>query len=113
MRGFEVKQKNVHTKVYTYNVKVVKKGLEGSFRLKHVIQTLFNILYGHLNLNQKKIEFNQLPVKPAGKPIKPAGKLIKPAGKLRNLNSTGTDRFPAKPDRYTGTGLHRFGRTGR
>ena len=30
-----------------------------------------------------------------------------------NLNSTDTDRFPAKPDRYTGTGLHRFGRTDR
>ena len=27
-----------------------------------------------------------------------------------NLNSTGTDRFPAKPDRYTGTGPHLFGR---
>ena len=42
------KQKNMHTKIYKYNVKhvihcinikVVKKGLEGSFRLKHVIQT--------------------------------------------------------------------------
>ena len=38
-------KKNVHTKiykynvkVYKYNVKVVKKGLEGSFRLKYVIQ---------------------------------------------------------------------------
>ena len=30
-----------------------------------------------------------------------------------NLNSTGTDRFPAKPDRYTGTGPRRFGRSGR
>jgi len=30
-----------------------------------------------------------------------------------NLNLTGTDRFPAKPDRYTGTGPRRFGRTGR
>ena len=30
-----------------------------------------------------------------------------------NLNSTGTDRFLAKPDRYTGTGPRRFGRTGR
>ena len=39
LRGFKVKQKNVHTKVYKYNVKVVKKGLEGLFRLKHVIQT--------------------------------------------------------------------------
>ena len=29
------------------------------------------------------------------------------------LNSTGTDRFPAKPDRYTGTGARRFGRSGR
>ena len=28
-----------------------------------------------------------------------------------NLNSTGTDRFPAKPDRYTGTGPRRFGRS--
>ena len=52
---------------------------------------------------------NRLPVKPAGKPVKPF--------ELRNLNSnltsTGTDRFPAKPDRYTGTGPHRFRRTGR
>ena len=30
-----------------------------------------------------------------------------------NLNSTGTDRFPTKPDRYTGTGPRRFGRSGR
>ena len=44
----KLNKKNVHTKVYKYNVKhvihcinvkVVKKGLEGSFRLKHVIQT--------------------------------------------------------------------------
>ena len=28
-----------------------------------------------------------------------------------NLNSTGTDRFLAKPDRYTGIGPRRFGRT--
>ena len=32
---------------------------------------------------------------------------------LSFLNSTGTDRFPAKPDRYTGTGPRRFGRSGR
>ena len=31
-------KKNVHTKVYKYNVKVVKRGLEGSFILKYVIQ---------------------------------------------------------------------------
>ena len=30
-----------------------------------------------------------------------------------NLNSTGIDRFSAKPDRYTGTGARRFGRSGR
>ena len=30
-----------------------------------------------------------------------------------NLNLAGTDRFPAKPDRYTGTGPRRFGRSGR
>ena len=30
-----------------------------------------------------------------------------------NLNSTGTDWFPAKPDRYTGTGPRRFGRIDR
>ena len=30
-----------------------------------------------------------------------------------NLNSTGTDRFPTKPDRYTGTGPRRFGWSGR
>src|SRR6185437_2038819 len=30
-----------------------------------------------------------------------------------NLNSTGTDLFPTKPDRYTGTGPRRFGRSGR
>ena len=30
-----------------------------------------------------------------------------------NLNSTGTDRFLAKQDRYTGTGPRRFGRSGR
>ena len=29
LRGFEVKQKNVHTKVYKYNVKVVKKRIGG------------------------------------------------------------------------------------
>ena len=29
-----------------------------------------------------------------------------------NLNSTDTDRFPTKPDRYTGTGPWRFGRSG-
>ena len=28
-----------------------------------------------------------------------------------NLNSTSIDRFPAKPDRYTGTGPRRFGRS--
>ena len=35
----------------------------------------FNILCGHLNLNQKrkKIKFDRLPIKPAGKPIKTAG----------------------------------------
>ena len=32
---------------------------------------------------------------------------------LSVLNSTGTDRFSAKPDRYTGTGARRFGRSGR
>ena len=30
-----------------------------------------------------------------------------------NLNPTGLDRFPVKPVRYTGTGAHRFDRTGR
>ena len=32
---------------------------------------LFSILYGHLNLNQKrkKFEFGRLPVKPAGIPV--------------------------------------------
>ena len=35
----KLNKKSVHTKVYKYNVKVVKKRLEGSFRLKHVIQT--------------------------------------------------------------------------
>ena len=30
-----------------------------------------------------------------------------------NLNSTGPGRFPTKPDRYTGTGPRRFGRSGR
>jgi len=30
-----------------------------------------------------------------------------------NLNSTGTDQFPVKPDRYTGTGPRRFGRSDR
>ena len=28
-----------------------------------------------------------------------------------NLNLIGTDRFSAKPDRYTGTGPQRFGRS--
>ena len=37
---------------------------------------LFSILCGHLNLNQKKIEFGRLPVKPTGKPVKPAGKPV-------------------------------------
>ena len=29
LRGFKVKQKNVHTKVYKYNVKVVQKRIKG------------------------------------------------------------------------------------
>ena len=36
---YKLNKKSVHTKVYKYNVKVVKKELEGSFRLKYVIQT--------------------------------------------------------------------------
>ena len=47
---------------------------------------LFSILCGHLNLN-KKIEFGRLPV---------SRRLLN-----SNLNLTGSDRFPAKPDRYT------------
>src|SRR6185437_7512741 len=42
-------------KVYKYNVKIVKIGLEGSFKLKHVIKHLFSILCAHLNLNQKNM----------------------------------------------------------
>ena len=38
---------------------------------------LFSILCGHLNLNQKKIEFGRLPVKPTGKLVKPAGILVR------------------------------------
>ena len=29
LRGFEVKQKNVHTKIYKYNVKIVQKRIRG------------------------------------------------------------------------------------
>jgi hypothetical protein len=83
---------------------------------------LFSILCGHLNLNQKrkKFEFGRLPVKPTGKPVKPAGKPVQPTGKPVRTDCTAAfefkfefDRFPTKPDRYTGTGLRRFGRTGR
>ena len=39
LRNLKLNKKNVHTKIYKYNVKLIKKGLEDSFRLKHVIQT--------------------------------------------------------------------------
>jgi len=44
---------------------------------------LFSILYGHLNLNQKrkKFEFDRLPIKLTGKPVKLTGKPVKPTGK--------------------------------
>ena len=78
----------------------------------------FSILCRHLNLNQKrkKFEFGRLPVKSAGKPVKPTGKPVRTIARRllnSNLNLTGSDWFPAKLDRYTGTGLRRFGRTGR
>ena len=52
--GFEVKQKNMHTKVYKYNVKVVKKELEGSLRLKHVIQTFIQYTLRVFEFKPKK-----------------------------------------------------------
>ena len=67
---------------------------------------------------KKKIEFDRLPIKPTGyQSNRPVNRSNRPVYRyepvvLRNLNSAGTDRFPAKPDRYTGTGPHRFGRTG-
>ena len=90
----------------------------------------FSILYGHLNFNQKRkknwilpvtSQTDQLPVKPTGyqsnrlvyRPNRPVYRSNRPVYwyepvELRilnsNLNSTGTDRFLAKPDRYTGTG---------
>ena len=85
MRAFEVKQKSVHTKVYKYNVKIVKKGLEGSFRLKHIIQIFiwYTLRAFEFKQKKKKIEFDRLPVKPDGipdKPAKPAGIPAKPTG---------------------------------
>ena len=29
LRGFEIKQKNVHIKIYKFNVKIVQKRIEG------------------------------------------------------------------------------------
>ena len=50
----KLNQKNVHTKVYKYNVKVVKKELEGSFRLKHVIQTFIQYTLWAFEFKPKK-----------------------------------------------------------
>ena len=74
LQAFEFTQKNVHTKVYKYNikhvihcinVKVVKKGLEGSFRLKHVIQTFIQYILRAFEFKQKN-KFGRLPLKPTG-----------------------------------------------
>ena len=85
----------------------------------------FSILCGYLNLNQKrkKIEFGRVPVKPTGyQSNRPVNRSNRPVYRSEpiarrilnsNLNLTSSDRLPAKPDRYTGTGLLRFGRTGR
>ena len=79
---------------------------------------LFSILFGHLNLNQKrkKIEFagyqSNRPVNRSNRPVsrsEPIARWLLNS----NLNLTDSDRFPAKPDRYTGIRLRRFGRTGR
>ena len=85
----------------------------------------FSILCGHLNLNQKrkKFEFGGLPVKPTGyQSNRPINRSNRPVYQYEpfaqkilnsNLTSTGLDRFPAKPVRYTGTKPSLFGRTGR
>ena len=61
----------MHIKVYKYNIKVVKKGLKGSFRLKHVIQTFiyYTLRAFEFKQKRKKIEFDRLPAKPAGIPV--------------------------------------------
>ena len=77
---------------------------------------LFSILCGHLNLNQKrkKIEFGRLPIKPTGYQSNRSVNWSNwPVNQYEpfalwllnsNLTSTGLDRFPTKPVRYTGTG---------
>ena len=60
---------------------------------------LFSILYGHLNLNQKrkKIEFGRLPVKPTGyqsnRPVYRSKPFTHAILNL-DLNLTGFHRFP-------------------
>ena len=62
----------MHTKVYKYNVKIVKKGLEGSFRLKHIIQIFiyYTLRAFEFKQKKKKIEFDRLLVKLAGIPVR-------------------------------------------
>ena len=50
--GFEVK-KNMQTKVYKYNIKVVQKRVRGFIQAKICYTYSFSILCGHLNLNKK------------------------------------------------------------
>ena len=72
----------------------------------------FIILCGHLNLNQKRKKNLNLAGYQSNRPVyrsEPFALRILNS----NLTSTGTDRFPTKPVRYTGTGPGRFGRTGR
>ena len=45
LRGFEVKQKNVHTKVYKYNVKVVQKRVGGFISTKICYTNIYLVYF--------------------------------------------------------------------
>ena len=45
LRGFEVKQKNVHTKIYKYNVKVVQKRVGGFIQIKICYTNIYLVYF--------------------------------------------------------------------
>ena len=77
----------------TIKAHLVNRSNRPVYRSKPVTHAILNL---NLNSNRSNRPVNQY------EPVE-----------LSFLNSTSTDRFPAKPDRYTGTGPRRFGRSGR
>ena len=52
--GFEVKQKNIHTKIYKYNVEVVQKRVGGFIQTKICYTNIYLVYFAAFEFKPKK-----------------------------------------------------------